>query len=219
MLKIKQFTFSPFLENTYLIWDESSREAAVIDPGCFNKKENDELKSAIEKENLNLLYLINTHCHIDHIFGNAFIKNTSGAKYFAPKEDVFLLELMIGQAENYGVELIPSPQPDEFISENILLSLGEIKGKYLYTPGHSPGEYCLYFEAQKICFTGDVLFKENIGRADLWGGDYNTLLNSVKTKLFALPDDVKIFPGHGESSTIGYEKDKNPFSQEINKAC
>ncbi len=218
MLKVKQFTFSPFLENTYLIWDESSRKAAVIDPGCFNQKENYELKSAIEKVNLNLLYLINTHCHIDHIFGNAFIKNTFNTRYIAPKDDVFLLELMIGQAENYGVELIPSPQPDEFISENEQLILGETKGNYLFTPGHSPGEYCIYFENDKVCFTGDVLFKENIGRTDLWSGDYNTLLNSIKTKLFTLPDDVKIFPGHGESSTIGYEKEHNPFSNEINKA-
>lgn len=216
MLKIKRFTFNPFIENTYLIWDENTREASVIDPGCFNQNENNSLKSVIEKENLNLLYLVNTHCHIDHIFGNDFIKTTFDATFIAPKEDVFLLDLMMEQAKTYGVVLTPSPKPDKYISEKEELRLGKIKGKFLFTPGHSPGEYCLYFEDEKICFTGDVLFRENIGRSDLWGGDHNTLLNSIKTEIFTLPDDVTIFPGHGESSTVGYEKLNNPFLKEIN---
>jgi glyoxylase-like metal-dependent hydrolase (beta-lactamase superfamily II) len=216
MLKIKRFTFNPFIENTYLIWDENTREASVIDPGCFNQNENNSLKSVIEKENLNLLYLVNTHCHIDHIFGNDFIKTTFDATLIAPKEDVFLLDLMMEQAKTFGVVLTPSPKPDKYISEKEELRLGKIKGKFLFTPGHSPGEYCLYFEDEKICFTGDVLFRENIGRSDLWGGDHNTLLNSIKTEIFTLPDDVTIFPGHGESSTVGYEKLNNPFLKEIN---
>jgi glyoxylase-like metal-dependent hydrolase (beta-lactamase superfamily II) len=97
------------------------------------------------------------------------------------------------------------------IDEELELTLGNSKIKFLFTPGHTPGEYCLYLEKEKICITGDVLFKEGIGRTDLWGGDYNTLINSIENKLLTLPDDVIIYPGHGDSSTIGYEKQYNPF--------
>lgn len=211
MLKINKFICSPFSVNTYIIWDEDSKIAAVIDPGFYNADERSKASDFITTEHLDVKYLINTHCHIDHIFGNAFIKTKYNSEFLAPEKDVFLLDLMIDQAKNYGVDLTPSPKPDKIISETERFILGNSEGKFIFTPGHTPGEYCLYFEKDKICFTGDVLFHESIGRTDLWGGDFDTLISSIKTKLFTLPDDVIIYPGHESSSSIGHEKNHNPF--------
>jgi len=211
MLKIKKFIFSPFSENTFVVWDKSSSDACVIDPGCNSDKEEKELESFITQNNLNIKYLINTHCHIDHIFGNAFVKEKFNPVFLAPKGDVFLLEKSEEQAALFGIDIKLSPKPDKFIEEEVNIALGSIKGEFLFTPGHTPGEFCVYFENEKICFTGDVLFKEGIGRTDLWGGNYNTLIRSIKEKLLSLPDDVRIYPGHGEASTIGYEKISNSF--------
>lgn len=211
MLIVKKFVFSPFYENTYLVYDDTSRDAAVIDPGCYDDSERKRLDDFVIQENLYIKYLINTHCHIDHIFGNAFIKEKFNSQFLAPKEDLFLLDLMIKQGEIYGTPLIPSPYPDQFITEGEIIMLGNSTGKFIFVPGHSPGGYCVYFENEKICFTGDALFKESIGRTDLWGGNYNTLIKSINEKLLVLPDDVKIFPGHEEVSTIGYERRNNQF--------
>jgi glyoxylase-like metal-dependent hydrolase (beta-lactamase superfamily II) len=110
-----------------------------------------------------------------------------------------------------GVEIEKLPMPDEFITEELMLNIGDTVPEFLFTPGHTPGEYCIYFEKEKFCLTGDVLFKGNIGRTDLWGGDYRILFDSIKQKLFTLPDDTLIYPGHGENSEIGFEKRSNPF--------
>jgi glyoxylase-like metal-dependent hydrolase (beta-lactamase superfamily II) len=211
MLIVKRFVFNPFFENTYLVYDDIKKEAAVIDPGCYNFSERTKLSSFIDEEGLNVKYLINTHCHIDHIFGNSFIKEKYNPIFIAPEEDLFLLDLMIEQGKSYGTPLDPSPKPDELINEKMEICLGKSCGKFIHVPGHSPGGYCLYFENEKICFTGDVLFKESIGRTDLWGGDYNTLIKSIHEKLLKLPDDVKIYPGHELESTIAYEKQNNQF--------
>jgi len=214
MLKVQRFVFSPFYENTYLIWDENTKNAAIIDPGCYDLKERETLDQFIGIESLKIKYLVNTHCHIDHIFGNAYIKEKYNPIFIAPEKDLFMLDLMIEAAEDYGVELTHSPKPDKLINEDEPLILGEVKGKFIFTPGHSPGEYCLYFEKEKICFTGDVLFKRSIGRTDLWDGDYETLLESIRKKLFTLPDETIIYPGHESQSTIGEEKASNPFFKE-----
>ena len=211
MLKVQRFVFSPFYENTYLIWDELTKAAAIIDPGCYDSKERETLDLFIAKESLQIKYLINTHCHIDHIFGNAYIKEKYNSTFLAPEKDLFMLDSMIDTAKSYGVELTPSPKPDKLIDENGPFILCESVGKFIFTPGHTPGEYCLYFEKEKICFTGDVLFRRSIGRTDLWGGDYEALLDSIRTKLFTLPDDTIIYPGHESQSTIEDEKRHNPF--------
>ncbi len=211
MINNTRFIFSPFQENTYLIYDDSSCEAAVIDPGCASPAEEKELADFIEEKNLKIKYLINTHCHIDHIFGNAFVKEKYEPIYLAPEKDLFLFEIMKGQAESFGVKMKESPQPDKLISENETIMLGDSEGSFLFTPGHSPGSHCLIFQEDKICFTGDVLFKEGIGRTDLWQGNYDVLIKSIEEKLYTLPDDTEIFPGHGSKSSIGYEKKNNPF--------
>lgn len=210
-LEIKKFVFSPFMENTYVIWDSDTKIGAVIDPGCSDDSERTELSNFIEEESIELKYLINTHCHIDHIFGNAFVINNYEVKFLAPEEDVFLLEKAVEQAEMFAVTMEPSPKPDEFIYDGMSIELGGIKNEFLFTPGHTPGEYSIYFEPDSLCITGDVLFREGIGRTDLWGGDMDTLLNSIKTRLFSLPDETVIYPGHGDESTIGHEKANNPF--------
>jgi hydroxyacylglutathione hydrolase len=211
MLKIQKFVFNPFSENTYLTWDEESKDAAIIDPGCYDDNECSELKNFVENAKMNLLYIINTHCHIDHICGNAFVKNTFGSKLYVPEKDLFLFHLMEEQANMFNVKINPSPEPDFLIVDGGEIKLGLSPGKFIFTPGHSPGEFCLYFEQEKICFTGDVLFKKSIGRTDLWDGNYDELMNSLMKKLLVLPDDVTIYPGHESFSTIGYERKNNPF--------
>lgn len=210
-MKIKYFIQNIFSVNTYLVWDEVSKEAILIDPGCSMEQEEEEIASFIEKEGLTIKYLLNTHCHIDHIFGNAYIKNKYNPQYLAPEGDVFLLEIMVEHAGDFGVTMNPSPIPDSFIKNYVSVSIGGYDAKFIPAPGHTPDGYCVYFENEKVCFTGDTLFNEGIGRTDLWGGNFSTLMKSIKENLLSLPDDVVIYPGHGDKSTIGYEKNNNPF--------
>ncbi|MBI9072697.1 MAG: MBL fold metallo-hydrolase [Melioribacteraceae bacterium] len=211
MLNIKKFVFSAFAENTYVLWDDVSNETAIIDPGCNDKNEEDILSNYIEENNLSVKYILITHCHIDHIFGNKFVKEKYNCPLLVPEKDEYLMDLMIDVAKGYGVNFTASPKADGYLSENEILKLGDEEIKILSTPGHSPGEVCLYSEKNKICITGDVLFKESIGRTDLWEGNLDTLIESIKTKLLTLPGDTKIYPGHGEASTIEMEILNNPF--------
>jgi glyoxylase-like metal-dependent hydrolase (beta-lactamase superfamily II) len=211
MIKVKVFTFNLFSENTIVIWDDETKHAAVIDPGTSTHDEEKMLSDFISSENLEIKYLINTHCHIDHILGCKFVKEKFNPVYYAPEKDIPLLEHAQQQAQMFDIILDEPPTPDLLIDEATDISLGNSKLKFLFTPGHTPGEYCIYLEKEKICITGDVLFNESIGRSDLWGGDYNTLIDSIGNKLLILPDEVVIYPGHGETSTIGNEKQNNPF--------
>lgn len=215
MLNIQKFVFNPFSENTLVLWDTESLECMIIDPGCSDISEENELFDFIESKNLKPKYLTNTHCHIDHIIGVNSVINKFKIKYLAPEKDLPLLERAVSQAEMFGLYIDEIKKPDEYLSEESDLKLGEEKIKCLFTPGHTPGEFCLYSESNKICITGDVLFQQSIGRTDLWGGNYEVLLNSIKTKLLNLPDDVTIYPGHGESSIIGEEKKFNPFLKNL----
>jgi glyoxylase-like metal-dependent hydrolase (beta-lactamase superfamily II) len=210
-MEIKGFTFNPFFENTYIIWDEPSRECAIIDPGMSEQFEEEELKSFVKDNSLYVKYLINTHCHIDHVLGVGFVKKEYDPVHYIPEKDLLLFENAETQAQMFEVPIDKLPKPDKFLSESEKIILGIESISNLFTPGHTPGEFSLYAEDSKFCITGDVLFRESIGRTDLPGGDYDTLINSIKAKLFSLPDEVVIYPGHGEHSTIGYEKKHNPF--------
>lgn len=210
-MKIKKFTFNSFFENTYIIWDEGTHDAAVIDAGMNESYEEEEIKSYITSKSLNIKYLINTHCHIDHLLGARFIKDEYNPTYLIPEKDIPLYEHAPVQAGMFELKLKDLPEYDRFLVENENIKLGEEQVTCLFTPGHSPGEFCLYSESSKFCITGDVLFRESIGRTDLYGGNYNVLINSIKRKLLTLSDDVLIYPGHGEESTIGHEKMNNPF--------
>ena len=210
-MKIEKLIFSPFQENTFIVWDQETKETIVIDPGCLDPNEEIKLKSFIEENSLSVKYLLNTHGHLDHIFGNAFVKHTFNLIHYAPEKDIPLFERAKEQSQGFGLSMKESPKPDKYIDESIQLFIGKIEMRFLFTPGHTPGEYCINFPSEKVCFTGDVLFKESIGRTDLWKGDLDTLFNSIKTKLFPLPDETVIYPGHGDKSTIGFEKRNNPF--------
>ena len=211
MVQVKSFTFNFFNENTFVLWDDETKESAIIDPGVYSSDEQITLTDFITNQHLNVKFLINTHCHIDHILGCKFVKKKFNPVYYAPEKDILLLENSVMQAQMFDINFEEPPSPDKLINDETELFLGDSKIVFLFTPGHTPGEYCLYLEKEKICITGDVLFKEGIGRTDLWGGNYDALINSIQNKLFSLPDDVKIYPGHGDESTIGYEKQYNPF--------
>jgi glyoxylase-like metal-dependent hydrolase (beta-lactamase superfamily II) len=211
MIQIHTFQFNPFYENTFLVWENNSHEAMIIDPGCHNREEELQLADIVRNEEVKIKYLINTHCHIDHIFGNAFVMDEYSPEFFIPEHDKPLLDNAVIQAKMFNVAFRQSPSSNKYLNEDQNLSLGKTVINFLFTPGHTPGEFCVNIPSEKICFTGDVLFKGSIGRTDLWGGDYNTLIDSINTKLFTLDHSTKIYPGHGENSTIELEIKSNPF--------
>jgi len=211
LIKIQKFTFNLFSENTFILWDDESKDSAIVDPGCSDLSEEQILESFIIENNLKTKYLINTHCHIDHILGCEFVKNKFNPIYLAPELDIPLIQNANMQASYVGMDFSISLLPDELLSEDKNLVLGDLELTFLFTPGHTPGEFCIYIPSIRTCITGDVLFFDSIGRTDLWGGNYDVLIKSINEKLLSLPDETIIYPGHGESSTIGREKKLNPF--------
>ncbi|MDF1612429.1 MBL fold metallo-hydrolase [Stygiobacter electus] len=211
MIKIQRFVFNYFYENTYLVWDDFSKDAIIIDPGMNERNEEVTLNNFVFENSLNLKFLLNTHCHIDHILGNNFIKENYDVEFFAPEEDLFLLKSLEQQASLFNIKFKNSPLPDKYLTEEIELQIGNSKIKFLFTPGHTPGEFCIYLPNEKILFSGDVLFRESIGRTDLWKANHNQLINSIKDKLLKLDDDVIVYPGHDMRTTIGYEKLNNHY--------
>lgn len=211
MIQVKTFHFNPFYENTYVVLDEETKESVIIDPGCHGEKEEKALGNFIETAGLKIKYLFNTHCHIDHVLGNNFVINKYNPEFYLPEGDLHLLKNIQIQGDLYGIRIEEPILSDKFLNEKLKLKIGGIVIEFLLTPGHSPGEFCILFRNEKVCFSGDVLFYESIGRTDLWGGNYNQIIDSIKTKLFTLEDEVVIYPGHGETTTIKHEKENNPF--------
>jgi glyoxylase-like metal-dependent hydrolase (beta-lactamase superfamily II) len=212
MTTIKYFTFNPFQEKTYIISNQN-KECFIIDPGCSNAQENSVLANYISENNLKPNMLLNTHCHIDHIMGNKFVADTYGLKLQAHQQEIPMLERGDDISQMYGVPYITSPNIDTFLGEKNILNLGDVIFRIIHAPGHSPGSICFYNEAEKYLIGGDVLFYNSIGRTDLPLGDHTTLINSIKQKLFLLPDDVTVYSGHGQKTNIGFEKKTNPFLQ------
>lgn len=210
MLYLKSFTFNPFQQNTYLLFDDKGT-AFIIDPGNSSSSENTTLKNFIEEKKLNLTRLLLTHAHIDHILGNKFIFDTYGLLPEAHKEEVFFIERLPQTATMYGVPFEASPFPEKYIEPGDKIILGQYEFETIFTPGHSPGSISFYNKENKLLISGDVLFYNSIGRTDLPKGDHETLLRSIREKLFVLPDDVKVYSGHGPATTIGFEKQTNPF--------
>lgn len=210
-LKVEKFVFNDFEQNTYLVFDELSKEAAIIDPGNSNAYENDELERFIKDKDLNLKMIINTHGHIDHIFGISFLKETFNPDFYFPFPDLPLLQNVRLQSEMIGILAPKVITPDYDLHQFELLKFNNFSIQVLKTPGHSPGGTCLVIREIKKVFSGDTIFYESIGRTDLWGGDFDLLINSIKNKIFSLDADFEILPGHGPSSTIQHEKENNPF--------
>ena len=210
-MKLKSFTFNQFYENTFIVSD-STNDCIIIDPGCYSNDEKNILKKYIEDNNLNPVKLINTHCHIDHILGNKFVAKTWGVNLETHQNDIELLENSAEIARLYGfIDYEKSPSTTQFLNEGDTVEFGNSKLKILYTPGHAPGHISLYSKEEKFIISGDVLFKSSIGRTDLPGGDFNVLIESIKTKILCLDDDTVVYCGHGPATTVGYERVNNPF--------
>ena len=210
-MNIKSFTFNPFQENTYIIYDDT-KECIIIDPGCYTKEEKKILKEFILNEGLKPMKVVNTHCHIDHILGNKFVIEEWDLELYIHKEDLSLLENAGNIGKMYGLENYEeSPLPQHFLSKGDIIVCGNNKLEILFTPGHAPGHICLYNKENNILLAGDVIFQRSIGRTDLPGGDHAKLINSIITQLFPLPNETQIFSGHGPSTNLGYEKGNNPF--------
>ena len=212
MIEIQCFTFNPFQENTYILYDKT-KECIIIDPGCFNESEESQLTNFVKEQSLKPVRLINTHCHIDHIVGNAFVSKTYDLDLEANELEIPVLASTEMQGKYFGFEINKSPEIKKFIKEGDIIKFGESSLKTIFTPGHCPGELSFYNDAQKFIIGGDVLFQMSIGRTDLPGGDYNTLIKSIKEKFFTLGDDYVVYSGHGPSTNIGFEKEHNPFLQ------
>lgn len=212
MLKADSITFNPFQENTYILHDETG-ECIIIDPGCYEKGEKEELAAFIRSKKLNPVRLINTHCHIDHILGNYFVAETFGLKLEAHELEIPVLKSAEVLGPMWGIHPDPSPMPSALLKEGDVVSFGNTRLAVLFTPGHSPGSITFYSKENGLAISGDVLFHQSIGRTDLPGGDFKTLIKSIREKLFTLPNETKIFSGHGPMTTIGFEKENNPFVQ------
>jgi hydroxyacylglutathione hydrolase len=210
-MTIKTFTFNPFQENTYLVFDETN-ETVIIDAGCLQAGEKQILTRFIEDNKLTLKRVLNTHLHLDHQFGNKFLFDTYGIAPEACIEDEFLLENVVAQARSYGFPVTEEAQPlGAYIIENQEITFGNSSLKAIHAPGHSPGSMVLYSEKDGVMFAGDVLFQGSIGRTDLPKGDYASLILAITKKLLVLPDSTVVYCGHGPSTTIGYEKKNNPY--------
>jgi len=212
MLQIKSFTFNPVQENTYVLFDEKDA-CCIIDPGCYFGNERRTLEEFISEQKLAAKYLLNTHCHLDHVFGNKFVHDNYGLTLHIHEKEKIVLDNAPAAGlqwnmpfENYRCDLV-------FLKEGDTILINDDRLDILLTPGHSPGSICFYCEAQRFIIAGDVLFRLSIGRSDLPGGDFDSLIKSIREKLFVLPDDVVVYPGHGEPTTIGFEKKNNPFLQ------
>lgn len=210
MIHVASFTFNPFQENSYVLYDET-KECIIIDPGCYTDNERKQLKSFIAKEGLKPVRLINTHCHLDHICGNAFIAKEYGLKLEAHEGEKVVLDASVDHGKMYGFVFEPSPAIENYLKEGEKITFGNSELDILYTPGHSPASISFYSAKDNFVIAGDVLFFMGIGRTDLPGGSHQTLLDSIRRELFTLPDETAVYNGHGQKTSIGFEKANNPF--------
>lgn len=210
MIEVASFVFNPFQENTYVLYDET-KDCIIIDPGCYTENERKQLKTFIKNNDLKPVALLNTHCHLDHICGNAFVANEYKLKLEAHKGEKVVLEASVAHGQMYGFVFEPSPAISKYIDEGDTIKFGNSELEILLTPGHSPASICFYSKKDGFVIGGDVLFFMSIGRTDLPGGNHQQLLNSIKEKLFVLPNEIKVYNGHGQPTQIGFEKQNNPF--------
>ncbi|MGH2552679.1 MAG: MBL fold metallo-hydrolase [Chitinophagaceae bacterium] len=210
MLAVKSFTFSPVQENTYVLHNEQG-QCCIIDPGCYFPKERGELKTGIEKTGLTPVLLLNTHCHLDHVFGNKFVYDTWGLSLHLHEKEKSVLDFAPQAGQLWQLPFDNYEGPLVYLKEGNIIKVGEEELEIRFAPGHSPGSVAFYHEAGGFIIGGDVLFNMSVGRTDLPGGDFDTLVNSIQTQFFTLPDDTKVYSGHGPVTTVGFEKMNNPF--------
>jgi len=210
MITITTFEFNPFQVNTYVLHDDTG-ECIIVDPGCCDDREEMQLESFINEHGLKPVRLVNTHCHIDHVLGNNFIVSCFGLKPEIHPAGLPFLRGAREHARMYGFHIDDPVLPDTYLNQNDPVTFGHSSLRVLYTPGHADGSICLHCAAQKFVLTGDVLFRESIGRTDFPTGDLDVLLSGIREKLFMLDDDTVVYPGHMEPTTLGHEKKYNPF--------
>jgi hydroxyacylglutathione hydrolase len=210
MINIKQFTFNAYQENTYVLFDETG-ECVIIDPGMYDGAEQNQLIQFVVSADLKPVLLLNTHCHLDHVFGNKIVFDTWGLKPQFHKGELPILQAIPGYAPQMGMSYELSPEPEVFLEESGEVVFGNNSLKLIFAPGHSPAHLCFYSEENNFLIGGDVLFYGSIGRTDLPGGNHELLIKSIKENLLILPEDCKVFPGHGKPTTIGFEKKHNPY--------
>ncbi len=212
-MKVDVIPQNPWQVNTIILSDETN-ECVIIDPGCFNEEEEQQIREFISTNKLKPVRLLHTHLHLDHVFGTRYIADTYGLKPEAHPDDEFLIDITKDYATQFGVTIEQNPPAlGNYLNDDDEIAFGNSKLKIIHVPGHSPGGIAFYNENNKTVIAGDVLFKDSIGRSDLPGGDYDTLISNIKSKLLILPEDTIVYPGHGSSTTIGYEKETNPFLQ------
>lgn len=213
MVHVEQFTFNGFQENTYVVFDENGK-GVIIDPGCYDRQEEIDLRSFIEQKQIEIVAVLNTHAHIDHILGNQFVTSHFVVDLYLHEKDLNTLRSVESYANVYGFNAYKlSPEPTQFLEDGQMLSFGEIELKVLFTPGHAPGHVVFYCEKGKFVINGDVLFQGSFGRVDLPGGDLETLKKSIFNIMFKLPEETVVYCGHGPSTTIGQEKRFNYIHQ------
>ena len=208
-MAVEALSLGPFQSNVFILRDDNTKDAVIIDPG----DDASTILKILIRGGLKLQYIFLTHGHIDHVGGAKELKDTTGAKVLIHREDLFLYEKVHLQAELFGLPSPPVSDIDIFFEDGMEIGEGSLKCRVIHTPGHTPGSVSLYF-SDKL-FTGDALFRDGIGRTDLWGGSYDVLMHSIREKLLRLDDATEVYPGHGPATTIGREKRENPFLQEI----
>ncbi|MFO8056383.1 MAG: MBL fold metallo-hydrolase [bacterium] len=204
----------PLMVNCYIVGDEETREAVVVDPGG----DVESILHLLKEDELSLKYIIDTHVHFDHIGGNAGLKKATGAPLLIHPKEKDMLSGMSSLAEQWGIDFEPSPPPDDFLEEGDQVELGSLKLKVLHTPGHSPGGISLKIEDMPMVIVGDCLFQFSIGRTDFPGASHAQLIKSIKERILPLGDDCEVYPGHGPPTLVGREKKYNPFLQEGSSA-
>jgi hydroxyacylglutathione hydrolase len=209
-MKIYTIVFNPIEVNTYILADDSG-DCAIIDCGCYDKMECETLEKILRDNNLNPVLLLNTHSHLDHIFGNGFILKKYGLRAYSGEFDEINRKNAVQHALLFGLTMDEPPQPAGFLADNQTVAFGKEKLITLHVPGHSPGSLSFYSEKNNCVFTGDALFSGSIGRTDLTGGNYETLIASITNKLFVLPPSTIVYPGHGNETSIGMEMKTNPY--------
>ena len=214
MIEIKKFAFNPVEENTYVLYDET-KECVIVDAGCYFGEEEETLSQFISDKGLKPVKLINTHCHFDHLLGINYCREKYQIPFYSHQADDIFIENIVSQGRAFGFKIQAIESPDHHIEDGDTINFGNSSLYAIHVPGHSAGSIVFYSSSHKFLMSGDVLFYGSIGRTDLPGGSYDTLITNITEKLLTLPHDTIVYPGHGPKTTIGFEKQNNPFLTDL----